>query len=141
MTEPTTDAERLAMDLIDVWNERQYARIPDVVSESFVMHDPAAPGGAVHGADGLETFIRGVVSGFPDFHVSVSDMLSGDDLVMYEATITMTHEGEFDGIPPTGRAVEIGEMSTVRIGDDGVDIHSTYFDQQDVLEQLGLDTP
>jgi len=138
MVEATTESERLALALVDVWNERRYSKIPGVVSDSFVMYDPAAPGGEVRGPGGLEAFIRGVVTGFPDFHVSVTELLSSDEVVMYEATITMTHEGEFEGVPPTGRSVEFGEMSTVRIGDGGVDEHRTYFDQQSVRERLGL---
>jgi steroid delta-isomerase-like uncharacterized protein len=138
MIEATTESERLALALVDVWNERRYSKIPDVVSDSFVMYDPAAPGGEVRGPDGLEAFIHGVVTGFPDFHVSVTELLSSDELVMYEATITMTHEGEFEGVPPTGRTVEFDEMSTVRIGDGEIDEHRTYFDQQSVRERLGL---
>jgi steroid delta-isomerase-like uncharacterized protein len=138
MVEPTTESERLVTALVDVWNERQYSTIPDVVSDSFVMYDPGAPEGEVHGPDGLEAFVRDVVAGFPDFHISVTDVLSSDELVMYDATITMTHEGDFDGIPPTGRKVEIDEMSKFRIEDGKIQEHRVYFDQQAVFEQLGL---
>lgn len=145
MAEATTEAEQLVNAYVDVWNEQDYARIPDLVSESFVMHDPAAPeegvpgpAGEVHGPDGLEAFIRGVIAGFPDFHVTVLDSLSSDELVMYEGEITMTHEGEFDGIPPTGRTVEIREMSKYRVANGKIQEHHVYFDQQDIFEQLGL---
>ncbi|SEO92914.1 conserved hypothetical protein, steroid delta-isomerase-related [Halogranum amylolyticum] len=145
MAEATPRAEQLVREYVEIWNERAYSKIPDVVSESFVMSDPAAPeegvpGPAreVHGPDGLEAFVRGVVDGFPDFRVTVGDLLSSDDLVMYEAEITMTHEGEFGGIPPTGRAVEVGEMSTFRVVDGKIQEHRAYFDQQEIYEQLGL---
>lgn len=105
------------------------------------MHDPAAPDGVVDGPDGLEEFIRTVVAGFPDFQVSISDMISDGDLVMYEGIITMTHEGEFDGLPPTGRRVEVKEMSTYHLRDDMIREHRVYFDQQAVTEQLGLTFP
>jgi len=138
MAETTTEPERLVNAYVDVWNERNYARIPDLVSESFAMYDPAAPGGEVHGRDGLAEFIRGVVAGFPDFHVTVVDVVSDGGLVMYEGDISMTHEGEFDGIPPTGRTVEIREMSKFHVADDEVQEHRAYFDQQAIFEQLGL---
>lgn len=106
MAEATPESEQLVHAYVDVWNEQDYTKIPDLVSESFVMHDPPAPeegvpGPAreVHGPDGLKAYIHGVIAGFPDWHVTVLDMLSGDDLVMYEGEITMTHEGEFNGIP------------------------------------------
>jgi steroid delta-isomerase-like uncharacterized protein len=141
----TTEPEQLVKAYVDVWNEQDYSTIPDVVSESFVLYDPAAPEEGVpgpkrevHGPDGLELFIRGVVTRFPDFHVNIIDVLSSGDLVMYEGKITMTHEGEFDGIPPTGQEVEIRTMSTYRIEDGEIQEHRVYFNQQEVFEQLGL---
>lgn len=145
MTEASQDAEDLVRAYVDVWNERAYSEIPDLVSDSFVMHDPAAPAdgipgpeGEVHGPDGLETFMRGVATGFPDFRIAISDLISSGELVMYEGSMTMTHEGEFDGIPPTGKRVEAREMAKFRVGDGHVQEHRAYFDQQEIFEQLGI---
>lgn len=145
MAKATPDAEQLVRDYVEMVNGREYSKIPDLVSESFVMHDPAAPAEEVpgperevHGPEGFETFIRGVVTGFPDFQVNVVNMLSSHDLVMYEAELTMTHEGEFDGIPPTGREVECREMCSYRIADGKIQEHRVYFDMQEAFEQLGL---
>lgn len=145
MAQATSETEQLVTDYVEIWNEQEYSKIPDLVSESFVMYDPAAPAegvpgpeGEVHGPDGLEAFIRGVTDGFPDFEVTILDLLSGDGIVMYEARVTMTHEGEFDGIPPTGRTVDLREMAKFRIEDGAVEEHRVYFDQQDVFDQLGL---
>jgi len=138
MARATRDAEGTVRAYVDVWNERDYSKIPEVVSESVSVYNPTAPGGEVHGRDGLEAFMRGVVAGFPDFHVTVHDVVSNDDLVMYDATLTMTHEGEFDGIPPTGREVEVSEMAKYHVADDKVREYRVCFDQQAVFEQLGL---
>ena len=134
MARATRDAEGTVRAYVDVWN----AKIPEVVSESVSVYNPTAPGGEVHGRDGLEVFMRGVVAGFLDFHVAVHDVVSNDDLVMYDATLTMTHEGEFDGIPPTGREVEVSEMAKYHVADDKVREYRVCFDQQAVFEQLGL---
>ena len=138
MARATRDAEGTVRAYVDVWNERDYSKIPEVVSESISVYNPTAPGGEVHGRDGLEAFMRGVVAGFPDFHVTVHDVVSNDDLVMYDATLSMTHEGEFDGIPPTGREVEVPEMAKYHVVDDKVREYRVCFDQQAVFEQLGL---
>lgn len=79
------------------------------------------------------------MAGFPDFQVTILDMVSRDELVMYEAELTMTHEGEFDGIPPTGREIKNREMSKLRIADGTLQEHRVYFDMQAVFEQLGLE--
>jgi predicted ester cyclase len=55
---------------------------------------------------------------------------------MYDATLTMTHEGEFDGIPPTGREVEVREMAKYHVADGKIQEYRVCFDQQAVFEQL-----
>lgn len=145
MSEAKPDAEQLVRTYVDVWNEREYSKLPDLVSDSFVMYDPAAPeegvpgpAGEIHGSDGLKQFIREVTTGFPDFEVTILDLVSRGELVMYEGSISMTHEGEFDGIPPTRRNATFREMSKFRVADGGIDEHRVYFDQQEIFEQLGL---
>lgn len=138
MTEATTESERILDAYASIWNEQKYAEIPDVVSESFVLHDPAAPGGVARGRDGLEQVIRAVAAGFPDFHVTFLDMLSSEDRAMYEAEMSGTHEGEFAEIPPTGEDIELRYMGKIDIADDKVEEHRVYVDMQEIFQQLGL---
>lgn len=93
MSQVTSDVERIAESYLGIWNDREYELIPDVGAESFEMHDPAAPGGEVYGPNGLESFIRAVVTGFSDFHDAPIDMLPGDDTVITENEYTMTDDG------------------------------------------------
>jgi steroid delta-isomerase-like uncharacterized protein len=139
MGQTTTDPEEIVASYVDAWNEREFATIPELVSESVVARNPTAPGGVVRGRDELEEFMRTVTAGFPDFHVSVSDVLAREDRVMYEAELTMTHEGAFEGIPPTGREVEVREMASYRVADGAIREYRVYFDRVAVFEQLGVD--
>jgi steroid delta-isomerase-like uncharacterized protein len=140
MPEAAEDAERLVNAYLDVWDEQDYSKIPELVSESFQMHGPVTPEGGIHGRDGLELWMREVTSSFPDFQTDVLNMLSSDDVVMCEAIVTGTHGGKFDGVPPTGREVEIRAMEKYRIADGKVQEHRVYFDQQEMAEQLGSQT-
>lgn len=138
MAQPTTESEQLVHGYVEAWNRQEYSAIPELVSKSVVVHNPTAPDGVVHGRDELETFMRGVVAGFPDFHVTILGLLANEDRVMYEAELMMTHEGEFEGIPPTGREVEIREMANCHVADGRIQEYRVYFNQQEVFEQLGL---
>jgi steroid delta-isomerase-like uncharacterized protein len=138
MTEATEEAEQLVNAYLSMWEQQEYSKIPDLVSESFEMHGPFTPEEGIRGRDGLEEWMREVTSGFPDFRTDVLDVLSSDDLVMCEVTVSGTHEGEFDGVPPTGREVEIRAMEKFDVADGTVREHRVYFDQQEMLEQLGL---
>lgn len=138
MAQAETDSEQLVKSYVKALNVRDYSTLTSLVSDSFEMHDPGAPEGVVHGRDGLETFMRDVVDAFPDFEITIFDILSDETTVMYEAEMTMTHEGEFDGIPPTGETVKVREMTKWRIEDGNINELRVYFDQQEILHQLGL---
>ena len=138
MARATRDAEGIVRAYVDVTNEREYSKLPDLVAESVSVYNPTAPEGVVHGRENVEAFMQGVLAGFPDFGVTLHDVVSNDDLVMYDATLTMTHEGEFDGIPPTGREIEVPEMARYHVTEGKIQEYRVCFDQQAVFEQLGL---
>lgn len=138
MAEATKESAQLAQDYTEMWNEREYSKIPDLVAESFVVHNAALPEGEARGHDGLEEWIRTVTSGFPDFHVDIRNLLANEEMVMVEVTYTMTHEGEFVGVEPTGREVELPGMAKLLTEGGRVTEHWDYVDRQDLFEQLGV---
>ena len=52
---------------------------------------------------------------FPDLHVSLDELIEEGDKVFVRSTMTGTHDGEYKGIPATGRhvAAEAAEVYTV----------------------------
>jgi predicted ester cyclase len=145
MAPSTPNPERVARDYLTMWNDRAYERIPRLVSASFVMYDPMAPGGAVpgpagqvHGPDGLETFIRGVVTGFPDFAVTVHRLCADEGAIMYEGELTMSHDGTYFGVPPTRRRAEVRYMGLIVVDGERVEAHHTYPPIREIADQLGF---
>lgn len=128
-------SEQLLSEYNDVWNERDYSRIPDVVSESFtgIVTDDE-----YHGYDGLEEWIEETTSAFPDFEVEPLEVVANEETVMAEVRFTMTHEGEYNDIPPTGETIEVQAMGRVSVEDGNVKEHRVYFDRQEVAEELGV---
>lgn len=138
MAQATSDAEQIVTDYIDAWNNGDYAKIPSLVAESATIHDPGAPEGALQGHDELEAHLKEIRSGFPDFTISIEEMLASDDVVMVDWTLTATHEGTFNDIPPTEREIELTGMSKTVVRDGRVQSDRIYYDFHDFLEQLGL---
>jgi steroid delta-isomerase-like uncharacterized protein len=145
-TEP--GPEETAIAYVTMWNERDYSSIPGLVSETFRMYDPAAPEagvpgpkGEVHGRTGLRQFMEWVTTAFPDFEITVLDVLTGEATAMYEVRLTMTHDGPLGSVPPTGRRVDVRGVSILRLDDGLVDEHRFYTDMTDVADQLGLTFP
>lgn len=148
MEESTIESEQLVRSYGDIWNERNYSKISDIVSESFVLYDPSVPKdevpgpkGEAHGPEGLEAFIRWLDGGFSDFTITVIDLLASDDTVMDEVMFTGTHNGHLSGLPPTGRKIGIKIMTKIRIEDGKVREQRVYINQQEFASQLGLTFP
>jgi predicted ester cyclase len=81
--------------------------------------------------DAVETFfadermVEGVRRGcfsyfaaFPDLHVSLDELIAEGDTVFLRSTLTGTQDGEYKGIPPTGRhvATECAEVFRIAEG-------------------------
>jgi predicted ester cyclase len=54
---------------------------------------------------------------FPDLHVSLDELIAENDRVFLRSTITGTHDGEYKGIPATGRHVAAESAEVFRIAD------------------------
>lgn len=136
MTGDTTDPERLVAEYIALWNDREFSKLSHVVSESFTLTSPTA--GTVQGPDAVEAHARSVVGGFPDYRIAVHETLVGEGVVVTESTLSGTHEGAFDGIPPTGDSFDVQAMAKFVVEDSELREERAYFDLYDVLGQLGL---
>jgi len=61
-----------------------------------------------------ETFAE-AREGFPDLSVAVEDVMAEGDRVAARVTMRGTHRGEFQGIAPTGKRVEVKAIDMFRI--------------------------
>ena len=127
------DAEQLMDDYFALRHGDQSKL--DVLSESFTFVHPF---GEIHGSDELLAMQRENEAAMTDLAFEVDDMLVDDDVVMWEWTMTGTHEGEWQGIPPTGREITIRGMSKTVIEDGQVQENRAYFDSEEFLAQLGI---
>jgi predicted ester cyclase len=55
---------------------------------------------------------------FPDLHAALDELIAEGDRVFLRSTLTGTHDGEYKGIPATGRhiAAEAGEVFRIADG-------------------------
>lgn len=54
---------------------------------------------------------------FPDLHLNIDELIAEDDRVFCRSTMTGTHDGEYKGIPATGRQVSSESAEVFRIAD------------------------
>jgi len=87
---------------------------------------------------GLTTLLTAFRNAFPDGHVTIDVMVAEGDLVCYHSTARGTHSGEFMGIAPTGRPVEVGAIHIHRLAGGKIVEHWGRNDQLGLMRQLGI---
>jgi steroid delta-isomerase-like uncharacterized protein len=67
-------------------------------------------------------------AGFPDFSITVQDVMAERDRVAARVVMRGTHRGEFQGIAPTGKQVEVRAMDMFRISNGKIVEHWGHAD-------------
>jgi steroid delta-isomerase-like uncharacterized protein len=109
--------------------------IDELVSPDVLFHAPV-PMGAT-GAEALKRVWEVLLRAFPDIHVTVEETVAEGDKVASRNTVTGTHRGEYQGLPPTGRTVAYSEIFIVRITDGRIAEIRGVVDVLAQLRQLG----
>jgi steroid delta-isomerase-like uncharacterized protein len=101
------------------------------------------PGGiTLLGREAVGQYIQLMWTAFPDVTLSFGDQVLGDDSAATEVVMSGTHTGPLNTpngtIPPTGRSINLRSLSILRFEDGRIASERNYFDQFDMLKQLGL---
>lgn len=117
----------------EIWNRGNLAVIEERFSRDYAGHST----NNVRGQEGAKQFATEMRSAFPDFHYTVEDEIAEGDKVVHRWTLRGTHQGTFQGIPPTGRQVTITGISIRRIAGGKLVEGWTNADLLGLLQQLG----
>jgi steroid delta-isomerase-like uncharacterized protein len=79
----------------------------------------------------------GFYSAFPDMHQTIEDTVADDDSVAMRFRAQGTHQGEFMGMPATGKPIDVIGTAIVRIEDGKVVSLKEVIDLQALQQQLG----
>ena len=133
------DLKELTRKFIDeVWSQGKLDLVEQLVAPECVTHDPAAPGGAIRGLDGIKQIVSMYRNAFPDTEFEINDLILEGNKVAARLTVSGTHKGALMGIPATGKRVTITGTSITHFR-DGKQVESwASYDQLGMLRQLGV---
>lgn len=121
----------------EVWNDGNFDRIEEMVSDDFVIHFPRA-GEEIKGPENVKQYCANLRNAFPDIHFTIIDQIAEDNKVVTHWSATGTHKGEFKGIPATGKKVTFNAMDIDKISDGKFTECWTNVDELGVMQQLGV---
>jgi len=107
----------------------------EIIDHSFI--NQTAPPGIPTGPEGvLYFFTQFLKPAFPDLKVEILQQVAEGDKVTTHKKFHATHQGEFMGIPATGKKVEMEVMDILRLKDGKFVEHWNLLDWQQVIGQL-----
>ncbi len=121
--------------VLDMINDRELDGAFEFYATDYVYHGPG--GQELRGRDQIRDLWGGFFGAFPDLHATIDDMFAEGDSVALRWTIAGTHTGDFQGIAPTGKRIELPIAELFRIV-DGVLVEAwDQYDRLHLLEQIG----
>lgn len=108
----------------------------ELIAEDFVEHEETP--GLEPTKEGVKQFFHMYKAAFPDLRMEAQDILVSGEKVVARVRATGTHQGEFLGMPATGKSVDVQLIDIIWFGDDGLAReHWGVFDALAMMQQLG----
>src|SRR5215218_4397763 len=107
----------------------------DEIFERYISHQP--DGSTLErGPEDVKRFHREFHSAFSDFHLSIEDQIAEGDKVVSHYTIRGTHQGDFRGMAPTGKEIDLKGVTTFRFSPEGKVVETwDSYDQLSLMRQ------
>jgi steroid delta-isomerase-like uncharacterized protein len=114
--------------------EKKFEVFDELISEKFIKHGvPNAPGGIGGFKTGLQQFIQA----FPDIKVSIQQIIAEGESVATRGFFQGTHQGNFMGVPATGRKVRVEYMDFWKLNDGKCTENWVQMDLHGIMQQIG----
>jgi predicted ester cyclase len=82
--------------------------------------------------------MQDVIKGFPDLVTRITNHVVGDDTVVIEVAWTGTFTGEFLGINPTGRSLDLRAVFVIELKKGKIQAIREYYPSGLLNKQLGI---
>jgi steroid delta-isomerase-like uncharacterized protein len=130
--------EKVRRVLEEAFGQGKVEVIDEVLHSDFVCYDPNSEAGEVRGAETIKGEIGYFRQAFPDFFWRVEDQVAEGDKVVSRYTMGGTHQGEFFGVPATGKRVEITGIQIDRFDESGELVEEwPEYDLLGAMRQMG----
>jgi predicted SnoaL-like aldol condensation-catalyzing enzyme len=121
----TEENKAVFQKLIELQEHGDLNMVDQVIAPNWVNHD-----GSVSPLQGPE--------GFSDIRLEIEDMLAEGDKVAARWRFRGTNTGSFQGMPPTGKAVDVKATGIFRVVDGKVTDNWVNLDFLGLMQQLGV---
>jgi predicted ester cyclase len=134
------DARQVANEATEAFNAHDERRIRETYAPNVITE---APGGVrSEGPEASTDYAMVWLRAFPDARITIKNQIVAGDWIAEEFTFEGTHKEPLAGpggeIPATGKSITGHGVQISRIENGKIAENRLYFDQVEVLTQLGL---
>jgi steroid delta-isomerase-like uncharacterized protein len=131
----TEELKALERRYYELANKGDLTACFELCAADLVMHSVS---GETHGLEEYKRNFKEESKAFPDMHFTVHDVIAEGDKVAARWTLTATHKGEFQGIPPTNKKLTLWGINIDRVAGGKFVEGWVSFDMLSMMQQLGL---
>lgn len=124
----------------EVWSQFFDERNMDIINSEYFTEDVTViiPGDNVVGIEGTKNYYGNYLTGFSDAEFIFVDLFGQGDKLVKHWNFKGTHDGDFFGIPPTGKTLNLSGTTLILMENGKIKQEQDFFDSLDMLTQLGL---
>jgi steroid delta-isomerase-like uncharacterized protein len=119
----------------ELWNNWNVSVADDLFTSDYVLHVSGVP--VPMDRAGAKQVVQMFSVAFPDLKHTVDEMIAEGEAVAARWTVRGTHQGDFQGIAPTGKPVRLSGTTVHHLADGRIVETWLTFDNLEMLQQLG----
>lgn len=124
----------LVRRIYDLDNKREKKEQYELFSPECIFHMINAD----LSVEQFKEFDASFLAAFPDIYATIDDIIAEGEKVAFRLTFKGTHRGEFIGISPTGKKIEITHTNWARVIDGKLVEYWNTSDGLRIMQQLGV---
>ncbi len=121
---------------LEIWNEGNLALADELIAPDYVQH-AADISEDIVGIDAFKEQITNLRTNYPDYNVTVEELIVEDDKFVCSWIATGTNTGTTNDIPPTGKKMRVEGVGILRVVDGKIVERLIYYNEATMLRQLG----
>ena len=118
----------------EVVNKGNYKVLDDLVAKDVEFTSRVA--GTAPGREGVKQIFEALHAGFPGASCIILDLIGEREYVAERFVFEGVHDGEFHGVPPTGKRITMVGLAMFRIEDGRIVARWGLEDQMGLMQQL-----
>src|SRR5262249_38387439 len=135
---PMSEANKYVVKRVfeELWNEANLSVADQFFAPNYIHHDPATQDFG-RGPESERKRLNLYRSAFPDLRLTIENIISEGETVMARWSCHATHRGELNGIPATGKRIDITGVTVCRLTGGKVAEAWVQWDALGMMRQLG----